>query len=225
MKGWRAEAAAQMKAALRAKDVAELARLRAAIAGEKKARNSRLKELSKKCASAREERAQSAKARRDALRALVQAERAEDRAQCAASKDRAREQVAKALRVLDEQGAEVREMARLTRATKAPKLIMRAESDDEVRASVEARMMPVWEVRKSKTRPTARASRLEVFQEWAEENKALVAEILERHTDKELRRLMQEERRLAALMRQRDRYKGEGVEHRLSAYEDEHGAF
>ena len=107
------------RARLKMKDTRALMKIREAIAKQKADKRERMRSIVQLCRSTRTTRAESARKRREALRALVLAEKAEDRASCSASKERAAEQVRAAIKALRKEGAEVHEMARITRPSKA----------------------------------------------------------------------------------------------------------
>lgn len=219
---------------LRAKDRTTLATLQQKIAAAKLARAQRMREVVQLCRSQRVKRTESAKQRREALRELLRAERIEDRGSCAASKDRTREEAARTIEGAAVEARDVRDLARMRRGSKssapagqprgaARAAELRAESDDEVRGNIDRELVPVWEARRRLTHPTERASRTEKFLEWVEENSATVNEIMHAHHERELRRLLAEEKRLTREMKKAGRYSGGAVAHRLASHAEEWG--
>jgi hypothetical protein len=73
----------------------------------------------------------------------------------------------------------------------------RQESDDEVRAALDPDMLPLFEKVKRKIRGTDRMSRTEVFLNMVHESPELVLEAIEELSQRELNRLLAEEKRLA----------------------------
>lgn len=70
------------------------------------------------------------------------------------------------------------------------------ESDEQVAVNLPEELLPVWRERASKTKPTDRATRTEVFLDWAHNHSADVARIISRDVDAQIRELEREERTL-----------------------------
>jgi hypothetical protein len=70
---------------------------------------------------------------------------------------------------------------------------LRAESDDEVRGNIPAELVPVWERKKAKIKPTAHATRTEVFLEWAAEHGPEVRAIVDAEIEASVAELVREE--------------------------------
>lgn len=72
----------------------------------------------------------------------------------------------------------------------------RSEAEDEVAHNIPAELLPVWEVRRSKTRAGERSSLTEAFLLWVHNNSASVAEILYGDEAAHLRTIEKDERAL-----------------------------
>jgi hypothetical protein len=114
---------------------------------------------------------------------------------------RAAESMQRAGAALD---AEQRYQKQLAIATRAPRLtakhVQRAalersrESDDEVANNLPEELRPVWRARAPKTKATERATRTEVFLDWAHNHSADVARIISDDLDRQIRELEKQER-------------------------------
>ena len=76
-----------------------------------------------------------------------------------------------------------------------------AESEAEVLANIPAELVPVWHAVKGRMRETARRSRTETFLEWAAEHTADVLAIQDRQFQRDVDRIVAEEKQLAREVR------------------------
>jgi hypothetical protein len=70
---------------------------------------------------------------------------------------------------------------------------VQAESDDHVRANIDADLLPVWEKVRRSIKGDAHRSRTEAFLQWAEENPGDVLALQQAAADVEVRRLLREQ--------------------------------
>jgi len=215
----RAEAAKQRRALLleikrsqRAQDRAKLAGIRAAIADtiiRRKEARGRAVALCRAERVAVRDRAKAARAEAFALlRAAREREKADAREACAARKAEitASGKTAEAqerARLAEERAlmAEIRRIdARIAKKDKGTRTATerRQESDDEVRRNLPADLLALFEQVKRQIKGSTRISRTEAFLQFAEEHPGEVVNAIEGLSDRELKRLQAEERRIYA---------------------------
>jgi hypothetical protein len=83
----------------------------------------------------------------------------------------------------------------------------REESDDEVRSNIPADMLPLFERVKRSIRGSERQSRTEAFLRYAEEHPEDLLDAITDVSEREVARLVAEEKRLAKAVRSPKRYK------------------
>lgn len=139
-----------------------------------------------------------------AAQAEIEALRVSARTTCtitrSAAERKAARSVARAGAALD---AERIYQATIDRAARKPRLtkddVRRAarershESDDEVAANLPEELQAVWRARAAKTKPTDRATRTEVFLDWAHNHTSDVARLAMADIDRQIAELVQEE--------------------------------
>jgi hypothetical protein len=201
---------------VRDRAVAEVRRLRVAIAQARARRRAALSRARQQCAVARGKVRQQIKAFRSREFARINAEAARmrnaARAQCQARKHRVRSAGANAIaRKLAELAAEERMHRRLRRADSQAQRERttykerRQESDDAVRSNLPRELVPVFDRVKGHIRGSRHRTRTEQFLEWAEEHPEDVIAYQGDDSDREVARLVREheaaERELARAMR------------------------
>lgn len=192
--GWRERAARQ---AIRARERAELVRLRMLLRGAKEARGRLLREARAMCRKARLSLRDKLRAEREALRAKARAARQAERQTCSARKAAAKRSGA---RGVDSAKSELTEAARAQKLQRrqAGQKIRRtsaesiSESDDAVLRDIPEELHAVWEKHKRRIKGSAKKSRAEAFVQWAEENPDEVIALQQAQADREVARLVSE---------------------------------
>jgi hypothetical protein len=188
----------------------QLARLRAAIRDAKKLRSEAIQQARSRCRA--ERLAARARAREliarglEELRAAARQERDGARAVCMTDLGKAKQFANKVQRARAELAAERKYRADMKRIERGNRQKMkhhkrasgrerRAESDDEVRASIPPEFVTLWERVKRKIRGSDRMTRTEAFMHYAEEHPREVLEALEDRTEQVIRELEEQERK------------------------------
>lgn len=191
---WREKAARQ---AIRARERAELVRLRLLLRGAKEARSRLLREARGMCRKARLSLREKLKAERLALLEKARAARRAERQTCSARKAAAKRAGARAV---DSAKSELIEAARAQKLQRrqAGQRVRRSaaeaisESDDAVLRDIPAELHVVWEKQKRRIKGHAKKSRAEAFLQWAEENPEEVIALQQADADREVARLVAE---------------------------------
>jgi hypothetical protein len=206
--GWRERAARQ---AIRAREKAELARLRLELGAAKERRTRLLREARALCKRGRLALRARLAAEREALKLKGQQARKAERAACRARKAVAKRSGAgpvaavKAAIIAERrahatQRLQAGELAKKAQTSSAES---RSESDDAVLRDIPAELVKVWKkVRKNFQRGSAH-QRAERFLEWAEENGGEVLALQEADADREIARLVREQRAMVKQSRMR----------------------
>ena len=199
---------------LKDQDRARLIELRAKIATAKVNKRAALTAARQQCRSARLDLRERLKLERETLRDDHRSRRVEERTACAVGKETARElgrlEQAGAQRTLREERKLQREVAaadargRRVRSTARER---REESDDAVRANLPADLVPVFDLVRKKIKAGPRRSRTEAFLEWAEENPGEIVAVQQAQADKDLAKLLEDEKRHYKAMRKAGRYR------------------
>lgn len=188
---------------VRDRALAELRRLREAIADARARRRRALDRARLSCKSAREKARDQIRAYRSAefrrINAEVRAMRNAARAQCQARKHRIRSAGARAV---DRRRAELAEEQRLQRQIdRANRTALRQrttykeraqESDDAVRSNLPRELRPVFDRVRRHIKGSRHRTRTEAFLEWAEEHPEDVIAYQGDETDREVARLIAE---------------------------------
>lgn len=195
---WRQKSA---RAAIRAREKAELARLELELKHAQARRRRLMSEARAMCKRARVSLREKLKERRrlerERLRREAEAARLAERSSC-----KARRAIAKRSGA----GGVARARAELVAARAAQKLASRQaarklvvvpkvariqESDEEARRDIPEELQGVWDRVRRNFKSGGRRSRAEAFLEWAEENPAEVIEIQSSDADRDVARLIQ----------------------------------
>jgi len=209
----------------RRKDREKLKALRGDIRGAKRRRSEAMREAVQRCREERQNVKERAKERRrelrEQLREALQGEKLAAREACTARKAEVRSSgataIQKARELVRAERAYQAELRRLEqRAKKRERRTAahehRAESDDEVRSNIPADLLPLFERVKRTIRGTDRQSRTEAFLRYAEEHPDELVAAMTELSDREIRKLVVEEKRLAKAMRSPHRYKATAEE-------------
>jgi hypothetical protein len=221
----RAEASFR-KSLLRQLEADEKARrrdaLRAFTAAERAARKERAAELAEARYECKENRARVIREARERYRAAVEraretrnAARAAARRECELRKEHATKRAADKIALTRAKRAEEKryqaEMRSLeTYKRKQAKAAGRSakekrqESDDEVRRNLPPQLLPLFERVKGKIKGSARQTRTEAFEQYAQEHRAEVIEATDAHAEREFHRLQREEWKRAKKQRGAD---------------------
>lgn len=195
--------------ASRRKDArARVKQLRADLKRAREERKQRMQAVRQQCRDARARLRVRIEQQRRELKAAIAAERYAQRHQCQASRDATREQALAKVQGLAtslHRATLLRsELARATRGTrKAADVHVTAaerkqESDDAVRRELPRELVPVFNAVRREIHASPRASRAEVFLQWAHDHPARVLEIQAGDVERWIRDMEREER---ALMR------------------------
>jgi len=195
---------------LRRRDRESLKRLKEDIAEARAKRRATMRKVVKRCQqkrmALRERIKKLRKVERERVNRIVESMKLEARSQCSARKARAREAGLKGEAKAKEQHSARKQLNRDIRAAEAHRekrerkfranpAELQRESDDRVRANIDAAMVPVFNRVRRTIKGNQRRSRTEAFLEWAEENPAEVLAIQQEATDRELKRLLREQQR------------------------------
>ncbi len=199
----------------RRKDRERLAELRKQIADLKRRRREAMRHAVTRCRQNRLRVQENAKALRkqvmDELRETIRKEKEAARSACAMRKQRIQESA----------GRETKKVKDLLRAERALQTQLRhadkrlareehrrttarerqQESDDAVRSDLDESMIPLFEKVKQKIKGNDRMSRTDVFLQMVHDSPELLIEAMEELSERELKRLIAEERRLAKTSR------------------------
>lgn len=211
----------ELGAELRRKDREALERLRAEIAVARAGKKSARGRAVVLCRSARVQwRTRSAELRRDARKTVndaIAAAKMLARSACQREKDDARAgglvAIEKARRVLAAERRLQKEIRDAGRRIKKSERVRRSsaearrESDDEVRANIPAELVGVFDQHGGRIRGSGRKSRTEAFLEWAEEHPGKIVASQQKVADRELKRLLKEEKAARGEMRKAGRYR------------------
>lgn len=186
-----------VREAIRAREKAELARLRLELKSAKERRKRLVREARQLCKRGRVTLRERLQAEREALRQKAATARQAERAACRARKAVARSSGARSVTAVKNALAAERRLhaaqrlqaGQVKRRTAAEAL---QESDDAVIRDIPAELVGVWRQigRRFKTAP--RRSRAEAFLEWAEENPGEVVALQQADADRDIARLMRE---------------------------------
>jgi hypothetical protein len=204
----------------RRKDRQKLAALREDIRAAKRGRTDATRDAVQRCREERRNVKEQAKERRRAvrqqLREEIQGEKQAAREACAARKAEVRTSgatnIQKAREIVRAERAYQGELRRFERRAKECERFTtaqerRAESDDEVRSNISADLLPLFERVKRHIRGSDRQSRTEAFLRYAEEHPGELVAAMTELSDREVARLVAEEKRLAKAIRSPRRYK------------------
>lgn len=213
----------EIAAELRKKDRAKLRELRESIKSAKQRRRALAKEAVERCRAERARVREHYKRERERLLAELRAERERER-QAARDRCKVRKRDARAEGTTALGGAELalrgerdyqRELRRAELDAKARQRELRrqatakerrGESDDEVRRNLPPELVPVFNRVARRIRPSARASRTEVFLKWAEEHPSEIVAAETERADREVAELVREHERHSRAMRSPRRY-------------------
>lgn len=184
----------------------DVASARGAVVELRAQRRELLKRVRTQCAAARlRARAAARERRREAMAALkveLAELRAAERERCRCRKTKVRlelgKRIGEKLQALDETRAAQAAARRVDQhRAKAERRITRAEqrgeSDDEVRANIDAELLPVFDRVRARIRARPGASRTEAFTQWVEENPHEVWAMREELSERRLRELLREQ--------------------------------
>jgi hypothetical protein len=204
----------------RRKEREKLSTLRGDIRAVKRRRAEAMREAVQRCREERHAVKERAKERRrelrDQLREALQGEKLAAREACSARKAEVRQggasAIQKARELVRAERAYQAELRRLEqRAKKRERRTTarerRAESDDEVRSNVPADLLPLFERVKRTIRGSDRQSRSEAFLRYAEEHPSEVIAAMSDLSEREIAKLVAEEKRLAKAVRSPRRYR------------------
>jgi hypothetical protein len=204
---------------LRRRDAAKLSELRAAIAAKRAAKRDGMRAVTQQCRAGRDRVREQAAQLRDRVKREIAELVQTQRSQCSASREMTREQSRAALAaavkaLLEERGfqAEMRRAeGRARKATRVDaaraRIERKRESDEEVERNLEPELVPVWKRVKRTIKEGPRRSRTEAFLEWAAENAPTVWRIQNEEHERDVERLVAEERDLAREMKRARRYR------------------
>lgn len=196
----------------------KLRELRGRLKNAKRERGRKLKRARIVCRAARRQvkpKARDIRARHaEAAKAEIEALRVAARTTCEVQRGRAEQKAARSLaRAGAALDAESAYQATIARASRKPRLtkqdVRRAarerahESDDEVAANLPEELQAVWRARAAKTKPTDRATRTEVFLDWAHNHSAEVQRIIAEDIDQQVAELVQAEAAMRRATRRR----------------------
>jgi len=193
--------------AIRAREKAELARLRLELGAAKERRKRLVREARAMCRTGRQLLKAKLKAKREALKLEAATARKAERAACRARKAVARSSGARSVaavksailaerRLQKTQRLQAGEVKRRT-ATEA-----RQESDEAVLRDIPAELEAVWRAHRARFRGNAH-QRAERFLEWAEENPGEVVALQQADADREIARLIREHNAMTKKSRMR----------------------
>jgi len=225
----RARFARETRAYLRERDRLDLADRKRALAAAEARQREAMRQVVKRCRANRGRLREQVKAYRQQERERINREVAEMRAKarrvCEARKEAVRRAgLSVRARRQAELEAERRLQGELARAAKHAEKVKakagrtareaQAESDDHVRANIDADLLPVWEKVKRSIRGDAHRSRTEAFLQWVEENPGDVLALQQAAADVEVRRLLAEQQQLEreAAKRRKPNYKPTAAE-------------
>lgn len=202
---WRDRAVRQ---AIRAREKAELAKLKLQLLEARARRKALVREARQLCKRGRLALSEKLRAEREALKLKSAAARKAERAACRARKAVARasgarsEQAVKRAIVAERklhaaQRLQAGQVARRTAAEAAQ------ESDDSVVRDIPDELAGVWRKVARRFKGAARRSRAEAFLEWAEENPGEVVALQQADADREIARLVKEHHAMAKKTRMR----------------------
>ncbi len=196
------------RAAIRAREKAELARLSLELGAARARRRRLVREARALCKRGRLSLQAKLKAEREALRAKGAAARKAERAACRARKLVAKSSGARSVAAVKSAIAAERRLHK-TQRLQAGEVKRRTgaeaarESDDAVLRDVPSELGGVWRHVAKRFKRTARRSRAEAFLEWAEENPGEVVALQQQDADREIARLIREHQAMSKKSRMR----------------------
>lgn len=201
---WRERAARE---AIRARERAELARLRLELQGARERRKRLLREARSLCRTGRESLKAKLKAKREALKLEAQAARKAERAACRARKAVARSSGARSVAAVKNAIDAERRLQRTQRLQTGERkrrsaVEARQESDDAVLRDIPAELAGVYARHRKRFSGSAH-QRAERFLEWAEENPGEVVALQQADADREIARLVREHNAMTKRSRMR----------------------
>ncbi len=193
------------------KERAKLEELREKIRAASARRQSAVRAIVERCRIERRKQTDAAKRTREQLRAEIEEQRGKARARCRACKAEARaaglpdielaEKEYRAERALQQELRHIEGWMRKRDKGTRTALERRQESDDEVRNAIPEEWVPLWEQVKRSIKATPNRSRLEAFTEYVEANPSDVLSVSQENADREIAKLIREERRLSRTMK------------------------
>lgn len=209
LEGFRKLARIELEKDYKRKAREQIAALRKRLKHARGQRSQKMRRARGICRAARKDTRARARAVRELHRRAAESEinalRAEAKGSCSAAAHRARRKAEESIRragaALD---YEQKYQGTIARAARKPKLsrkdVLRAtrerahESDDHVAGNLPTELQAVWRARAKFTRPTDRASRTEVFLQWAHDHPADVQRLMVADIDRQVAQWVKEER-------------------------------
>lgn len=197
---------------LRAKDRITLNQIRARIHEAQAKRRVDVANARHSCRAARTALRERQEAERERLKYDQAAARIARRGACQQSQDQARSEGRAAV---DQWKGNLhstrKEQKVIERAGKAPRLRSTSrersqESDDQVRSNIPHELVPVFNKVRAKMKASSRRSRTEAFLEWAHENPDEIVQVQQADADRDLKRLIAQEKEQNRVMRKATRY-------------------
>ncbi len=193
---------------IRAREKAELARLRLELGAAKERRKRLVKEARALCKRGRLSLRAKLRAEREALKLKAVAARRAERAACRARKIVARSSGARSVAAVKAAISAERRLHRVQRlqageVKRRTAAEARQESDDAVLRDIPAELGGVWERVSKRFKGGPRRSRAEAFLEWAEENPGEVVALQQQDADREIARLIREHQAMSKKSRMR----------------------
>lgn len=193
--------------AIRAREKAELARLRLELGAAKERRKRLIREARALCRRGRESLKARIKAKREALKLEAAAARKAERSACRARKAVARSSGARSVAAVKSAILAERRLQRTQRlqageAKRRTATEARQESDDAVLRDIPAELAGVYARHRARFKGTAHQC-AERFLEWAEENPGEVVALQQADADREIARLVREHTAMAKKSRMR----------------------
>lgn len=193
--------------AIRAREKAELARLKLELGAAKERRKRLLREARSLCRRGRETLKARIKAKREALKLEAAAARKAERGACRARKAMARASGARSVAavksaILAERKAHRTQRLQAGEVKRRTAREARQESDDAVLRDIPAELAGVYERHRARFKGSAH-QRAERFLEWAEENPGEVVALQQADADREVARLVREHTAMAKKSRMR----------------------
>lgn len=202
---WQEKAARQ---AIRARERAELARLRLELRAAKERRARLVREARAMCKRGRLTLKARLRAEREALRRKAESARRAERQACRARKALAKRAGARSVAVV-KSAISAERHARATQRLQAGEVKRRTaaealqEADDAVLRDIPQELVPLWNRVRNRFKASSRKSRAEAFMQWAEENPGEVVVMQQADADREIEKLIASERALAKKSRLR----------------------
>jgi len=193
---------------IRAREKAELARLRLELHGAKERRKRLIREARALCKRGRLTLREKLKAKREALKLEAVAARKAERAACRARKAVARSSGARSVAAVKSAISAERRLHKTQRLQAGERKRRTAaqamgESYDAVVRDIPEELAGVWGKVANRIKGGPRRSRAEAFLEWAEENPGEVVALQQADADREIARLVREHQAMAKKSRMR----------------------